>query len=88
MQNEKSDPFPELDAAKASCLTNDNCVGVVDQYGEGNYFVLCKKPLIVENSTRGSIFYQKQFEGKIINYVDDYVFYKEKHFQRNFRDHQ
>ena len=87
MKNEHGISFSELDAAKASCLINDHCVGLNDEHGEGNRFPLCLMPLVVKNSTRGSIFYQKQFEGKIINYVDDYVFYKEI-FHGNFRDRQ
>ena len=73
MKNGNTDSFSELDAAKSSCLTNDNCVGLFGYGGEGNRFTLCNKPLIVQISTTGYIFYQKQSKGKIINYVGDYV---------------
>ena len=76
LTNGNTNSFSELNAAKSSCLTNDNCVGLVDQKGEGNRFTLCNKPLVVETSTKGSIFYQKQSKGKKINYVDDYVLTK------------
>ena len=69
MKNENNDLFNKLDAAKAGCSSNDNCVGLVDQRTEGqhlhNVFTLCNEPLIIKNSTTGSIFYKK---GKIAIY--------------------
>ena len=76
MQQGNTDSFSELDAAKSSCHTNDNCVGFVNQRGEGKRFFLCNTPLIVKESSTGAIFYQKQSKGKIIDYVDGYVLTK------------
>ena len=64
--------FSTLDAAKAKCSMDDNCVGVYDNCGRGNEFALCAAPLNIGYSSCGSILHQykfnyQKFEGKGIS---------------------
>ena len=53
--------FSKLDAAKATCSVDDNCVGVYDNCGRGNEFALCAAPLNIGDSSCGSILHQYKF---------------------------
>ena len=64
--------FSKLDAAKATCSMDGNCVGVYDNCGRGNAFALCAAPLNIGDSSCGSILHQykfnyQKFKGKGIN---------------------
>ena len=77
MKNGNHFTFRRLDVAKTNCLANDNCVGLVDQRGEGKQFSLYNKPLIIRNSSIGGIFYQKLLKGIIRINAHNYIFNKD-----------
>ena len=56
--------FSKLDAAKATCSMDGNCVGVYDNCGRGNEFALCAAPLNIGDSSCGSILHQYKFNSQ------------------------
>ena len=58
-KNGNNRSFSELDTAKASCLTDGNCIGLYDECGRGSSFFHCSAPMAVRPSSCGSILYQQ-----------------------------
>ena len=57
-RNGNINTFSDLDAAKASCSADDDCVGLFDSCGDGTKFKHCSTPLSTIASSCGSILYQ------------------------------
>ena len=58
-KNGNNRSFSEFDTAKASCLTDGNCIGLYDECGRGSLFFHCSGPMAVRPSSCGSILYQQ-----------------------------
>ena len=60
--NGNADVHSELSAAQASCLANDECLGLFDNCGDGTILKHCNAPMSIVDSGCGSILYRRKGE--------------------------